>query len=147
MVIASSMHPVLGKLRTLFLEGVTRSSKVIWSSVKIIWGTNNRGKAPPAITSEIRMPFKAVEIQASRIMLFAFFDPCLSHRDADAKLKNEQTSLAPFDDHMAAAHGGPCFQLRIDTVTVVKEISQISVVNKYSKVPDSGEARESKNKS
>ena len=25
------------------------------------------------------------------------------------------------------------FQLRIDTVTVVKEISQISVVNKYSK--------------
>ena len=34
------------------------------------------------------------------------------------------------------------FQLRIDTVTVVKEISQISVVNKYSKAPDSGEARE-----
>ena len=34
------------------------------------------------------------------------------------------------------------FQLCIDTVTVVKEISQISVVNKYSKVPDSGEARE-----
>ena len=80
-------------------------------------------------------------------MLFAFFDPCLSHGGADAKLKNEQTSLAPFDDHMAAAHGGPSFQLRIDTVTVVKEISQISVVNKYSKVPDSGEARESKNKS
>ena len=53
MVIASSMHPVLGKLRTLFLEGVTRSSKIIWSSVKINWGTNNRGKTPPAITSEI----------------------------------------------------------------------------------------------
>ena len=34
------------------------------------------------------------------------------------------------------------FQLRIDTVTVVQEISQISVVNKYSKAPDSGEARE-----
>jgi len=34
------------------------------------------------------------------------------------------------------------FQLRIDTVTVVKENSQISVVNKYSKAPDSGEARE-----
>ena len=34
------------------------------------------------------------------------------------------------------------FQLRIDTVTVVKEISQISVVNNYSKAPDSGEARE-----
>ena len=35
------------------------------------------------------------------------------------------------------------FQLvRIDIVTVVKEISQISVVNKYSKAPDSGEARE-----
>ena len=34
------------------------------------------------------------------------------------------------------------FQLRIDTVTVVKDISQISVVNKYSKAPDSGEARE-----
>ena len=33
------------------------------------------------------------------------------------------------------------FQLRIDTVTVVKEISQISVVNKYRKAPDSGEAR------
>ena len=75
-------------------------------------------------------------------MLFAFFDPCLSHRDTDAKLKDEQTSLAPFDDHMAAAHGGPCFQLRIDIVTVVKEISQISDVNKYRKVPDSGEARE-----
>ena len=37
---------------------------------------------------------------------------------------------------------GAMFQLRIDTVTVVKEISQISVVNKYSKAPDSGEARE-----
>ena len=38
-------------------------------------------------------------------MLFAFFD-CLTHRDAHAaaKLKEEQTSLAPFDDHMAAAH-------------------------------------------
>ena len=103
MVIASSLHPVLGELRTLFLE-VTRSSKIIWSSVKINGGTNNRGKAPPAITSEIRIPFKAVEIQASRIMLFAFFDPCLSHRDADAKLKDEQASLAPFDDHMAAVH-------------------------------------------
>ena len=34
------------------------------------------------------------------------------------------------------------FQLRIDTVTVVKEISQISLANKYSKAPDSGEARE-----
>ena len=34
------------------------------------------------------------------------------------------------------------FQLRIDTVTVVKEISQISVVNKYSNAPDPGEARE-----
>ena len=34
------------------------------------------------------------------------------------------------------------FQLRIDTVTVAKEISQIFVVNKYSKAPDSGEARE-----
>ena len=34
------------------------------------------------------------------------------------------------------------FQLRIDIITVVKEISQISVVNKYSKAPDSGEARE-----
>ena len=34
------------------------------------------------------------------------------------------------------------FQLRIDTVTVVREISQISVVNKYSKAPDSDEARE-----
>ena len=34
------------------------------------------------------------------------------------------------------------FQLRIDTVIVVIEISQISVVNKYSKAPDSGEARE-----
>ena len=34
------------------------------------------------------------------------------------------------------------FQLRIDTVTIVKENLQISVVNKYSKAPDSGEARE-----
>ena len=34
------------------------------------------------------------------------------------------------------------FQLRIDTVTGLKEISQISVVNNYSKAPDSGEARE-----
>ena len=33
------------------------------------------------------------------------------------------------------------FQLRLDSVTVVKEISQISVVNTYSKAPDSGEAR------
>ena len=58
MVIASSVHPVLGELRTLFLEGVTRSSKIIWCSVKINWGTNNRGKTPPAITSEIRISFK-----------------------------------------------------------------------------------------
>ena len=29
MVIASSMHPVLGELRTLFHDGVTRSSKII----------------------------------------------------------------------------------------------------------------------
>ena len=35
MVIASSMHPGLGELRTLFLEGVTRSSKIILSSVNI----------------------------------------------------------------------------------------------------------------
>ena len=34
------------------------------------------------------------------------------------------------------------FQLCIDTVTAVKEISLISVVNKYSKAPDSGEARD-----
>ena len=34
------------------------------------------------------------------------------------------------------------FQLLIDTVTVVKEISQTSVLNKYSKAPDSGKARE-----
>ena len=74
MAIASSMHPVLGELRTLFLE-VTRSSKIIWSSVKINGGTNNRGKAPPAITSEIRISFKELEIQASRIMLFAFLEP------------------------------------------------------------------------
>ena len=33
------------------------------------------------------------------------------------------------------------FQLRIDTVTVVKENAQISVVNKYFKAPESGEAR------
>ena len=72
MVIVSSTH--LGELRTIFLEGVTRSSKILWSSVKISWGTNNRGKAPPAITGEIPIPFK-------------------------------QTFLAPFDDHMAVAHG------------------------------------------
>ena len=42
MVIASSMHPVLGELRTLFLEGVTRSSKIIWSSVKINWESTAR---------------------------------------------------------------------------------------------------------
>ena len=34
------------------------------------------------------------------------------------------------------------FQLRIDTVTAVKENSEFSVVNKYSKAADSGEARE-----
>ena len=34
------------------------------------------------------------------------------------------------------------FQLRIVTVTVVKEICRISLVNKYSKALDSGEARE-----
>ena len=60
---------------------------------------------------------------------------------ADAKLKHEQTLLAPFDDHMAAAHGSHV------SVThryrhSCKGISQISVVNKYSKAPDSGEARE-----
>ena len=114
------MHPVLGELRTLFLEGVTRSSKIIWSSVKINWDTNNRGKAPPPITSEIRIPFKEVEIQASRIMLFVCFDPCLSHRDSDAKLKDEQTLLAPFDDHMEAAHGSHVSV--VDTVTIVKKI-------------------------
>ena len=42
MVIAwASMHPVLEELRTLFLDGVTRSSQIIWSSVKINRGTNN----------------------------------------------------------------------------------------------------------
>ena len=54
MVIASSMHPVLRELRTLFPEGVMKSSKIIWSSLKINWGTNNRERA---ITSEIRIPF------------------------------------------------------------------------------------------
>ena len=103
MVIASSMHTVLEEIRTLFLEGVTRSSKIIWSSVKSNWGTNNRGKTAPAITSEI--PFQAGEMQASRIMLFAFSEPGLSHGDADIKLKTEQTSLAPFDDHKAGARG------------------------------------------
>ena len=39
---------------------------------------------------------------------------------------------------------GHVFSYASTTVTVVKEISQISVANKYSKVPDSGEARESK---
>ena len=73
MVIASSMHPVLGELRTLFLEGVTRSSKIIWSSVKSNWGTNNRGKTPPAITSEIN--FYAGEIQGTRIMLLLSLSP------------------------------------------------------------------------
>ena len=34
------------------------------------------------------------------------------------------------------------FQLRVNNVTVVKKISQMSVVNKYSKAPGSGEARE-----
>ena len=59
MVIAwASMHPALEELRTLFLDGVTRSSKIIWSSVKINRGTNNCETAPPAITSEIRIPFK-----------------------------------------------------------------------------------------
>jgi len=58
MVIASSMHPVLGELRTIFLERVTRSSKIIWSSVKINWDTNNHGREPPAIITEIRIPFK-----------------------------------------------------------------------------------------
>ena len=38
-------------------------SKIIWSSFKIIWGTNNRGKAPPAIASEIRIPFRQLKIQ------------------------------------------------------------------------------------
>ena len=33
-------------------------------------------------------------------MLVAFFEAGLSYRDADAKLEDEQTSLAPFDDHM-----------------------------------------------
>ena len=42
MVIAlASMHPVLGELRTLFLDGVTRSSKMTWSSLKINRGTDN----------------------------------------------------------------------------------------------------------
>ena len=59
MVIAwASMHPVLEELRTLFLDGVTRSSQIIWSSVKINRGTNNCETAPPAFTSEIRIPFK-----------------------------------------------------------------------------------------
>ena len=38
---------VLGELRILFLEGVTRSSKTICSSVKINSGTNNRRRVPP----------------------------------------------------------------------------------------------------
>ena len=38
-------------------------------------------------------------------MLLAFFEPCLSHRDKDAKLKDEKTSVAPLDDHMTAARG------------------------------------------
>ena len=101
MVIASSMHPVLGELRTLFLEGVTRSSKIIWSSDKINWGTNNRERAPPAISSEIRILFKQLR---SKAVLFSSFDPCLSRREADAMLMDEQTLLSPFDDHMAPPH-------------------------------------------
>ena len=111
----------------------------MWSSVKINLGTNNRGKAPPAITGEICNPFKQL-IQASWIILFASFDPGSSHRDAHAKLKDEKTSLDPFDDHMGAAHGSHV--LVTHRYRVVNEVSQISVVNKYSKAPNSGEARE-----
>ena len=44
-------------------------------------------------------------MQAIRRILFSSSDPCLSHRDADVKLKDEQTLLVPFDDHMTTAHG------------------------------------------
>ena len=67
----------------------------MWSSVEINLGTNNRDKAPPAITGEICNPFKQL-IQASWIILFASFDPGSSHREAHAKLKDEKTSL----DHL-----------------------------------------------
>ena len=90
-----------------------RSSKIIWSSVKINWSTNNCGRALPAITSEIRIPFKQLRSKPV-VILFSSFVPCLSHRDADAKLKDEQTSLAPFDNHMASTHG-----------------SQVSVTHRY----------------
>ena len=103
MFIASSKHPVLAELRTLFHEGVTRSSKIIWSSVKTNWGTNNHERVRHYQWNSY--PFKAVEIQAKRIILFSSFDPCLSHRGAHVKLQDEQTLLAPFYDHMAAAHG------------------------------------------
>ena len=66
MVIASSIHQVSswGAQDPIFLEGVTRSNKIMWTSVKINLGSNNRGKAPPAITGEICTPFKQL-IQAS----------------------------------------------------------------------------------
>ena len=128
MVIASSIHQVLGELRSLFLEGVTRSNKIIWSTVRSIWALITAGKRRRPL------PVKFVSLSNSWDPsqcnnLICFLWPCSTHRDVDAKLKDEQTSLAPFDHHMAAVHGSHVSVTH--RYRVEKEISQINFCCKH----------------
>ena len=43
-------------------------------------------------------------MEAILIILFVSLDPCLFRREVDARLKDEHTSLDPFDHHTAAIH-------------------------------------------
>ena len=45
-------------------------------------------------------PFPVHSAQAIRLISFTMSDPCLSPGEDDSKLKEEQKSLHPFDDHL-----------------------------------------------
>ena len=98
-------------------------------------------------------PTHAAEIEAILIILFASPNSCLFRREADARLKDEHILLDPFDDHTAVVHRSQSsvsqnssWELEaIDTVLCsrhTREFSQLSVMNKYGKEPNSRKVRE-----
>ena len=94
-------------------------------------------------------PTHAAEIETILIILFASLDPCLFRREADARLKDKPTLLDPFDGRRPSSiearfqfrktlHGNlrrsiPCCEGSRHT----REFSQLSVMNKYGKEPNS----------
>ena len=88
------------------------------------------------------------------MVLFASFGTCLFPREVDAAFKDKHTPSDPFAHYMAAVHRSQISVTQtlrgILTPTIpyckglmhTREISQVSVVNKYSKAPNLCKAKE-----